>query len=470
MDSAHQVDSLIVAARKAQSIIADYNQDQIDTMVRAMAWAIYKYEHAKELAEIAVFDTGLGNVEDKITKNRRKTFGTLCDLLDASTVGVIEENAENAIITFAKPVGVVGTLTPSTNPAATPANHALMAIKGGNAIIICPSPAGLNTANRLKRYFDDALRSIDAPVDIVQIVNGPINFDKATYLMSKVDLAIVTGDQTNVKRGYQSGTPCIGVGKGNVPVIIDNSANFEDAATKIALSKTFDNATSCSSENSVILLEESYHDAIEALKNAGGYYASPEEVSRIERILFDNGNVNREAVGKSIEVLFELFELGKPQDGTKFILVDQSKIGKDFPLSGEKLSLVMSVYRANNFSEAVSIVQDILNYEGLGHSVGVHTHNFENSRILAEKTKVARVLVNQAHTFGNGGGFDNALPFSLTMGCGTWAGNSISENLNISHFINKTVLVSVFEKQTLSENDAFGSFFEPKELENNVNS
>lgn len=455
-----EIDAQLDAARKAQAEIATYSQDKIDDMVRALAWAIFRDDHARPLAEMAVEDTGLGNVADKITKNKRKTYGTLCDLLATKTVGVVESDPARGLTTYYKPVGIVGTLTPSTNPAATPANQALMAIKGGNALIVCPSPGGLRTAQTLKGYFDETLSAIGAPVDIFQVVDGPINFDKATYLSKAVDLILVTGDQVNVRRGYSSGTPCIGVGKGNVPVIIDETATLDDAAKKIRLSKTFDNATSCSSENAVIIHDAVYDDALQALQDAGGYLASPEEVAHIEEVLFDGGKLNRFAVGKSIDQLDALFGMDGKLSGKAYIIAPQDKIGPEAPMSGEKLSLVLAAYRARDFNQAMDMVHAILDHEGIGHSVGIHTASTDHAQRLAADTKVARVLVNQAHTFGNGGGFDNALPFTLSMGCGTWAGNSISDNLSIKNFVNKTVLVQTYDKRVPEKPIAFGAFYE----------
>jgi sulfoacetaldehyde dehydrogenase len=460
IDKFEEIDNQIKLARKAQFEISTYSQERIDELVQLLAWAIFRDDHALHLAKIAVEDTGLGNVSDKVKKNKRKTFGTLCDLMAVKSVGLVENDTARGLLTYCKPIGVVGTLTPSTNPAATPANQALMAIKGGNALIVCPSPAGLRTALTLKGYFDEALQSIGAPIDIFQVIQPPINFDKATYLSKNADMILVTGDQLNVKRGYSSGTPCIGVGKGNVPVIIDDSANLNDAANKVALSKTFDNATSCSSENSLVIHKDVYDDMLKALEHAGGYLATPVETKNIESILFKDGKVNRKAVGKGIEELGGLFGLEAKLSGRSFIISKQSFVGPSAPLSGEKLSLVLSVYKAESFDHAMEISHAILNYEGIGHSVGIHTSNYSNAKCLAETTKVARVLVNQAHTFGNGGGFDNALPFTLTMGCGSWAGNSISDNLSLDNFLNKTVLVNTYAKPQVEKATAFGMLYD----------
>lgn len=455
------IDAAVTRARGAMAQIENATENEINEIVRAIGWAIYRDDHARTLAEMAVADTGLGNVADKVIKNKRKTYGTLCDLLATRTRGLVQSAPARGLFTYLKPVGVVGALTPSTNPAATPANQAMMAIKGGNAIIISPSPAGARCARSLEGFIGEALTSIGAPTDLFQVLNGPINLDRATYLSQVVDLVLVTGDQTNVRRGYSSGTPCIGVGKGNVPVIIDASADLADAARKVASSKTFDNATSCSSENALIVLDSIYEETIDKLEEFGGYMADRQQAKRIADTLFKDGKVNRSAVGKSIGALDTLFELGGCTDGKRFVMVEENGIGPSAPLSGEKLSLVLTIYRAPDLDAAMTICEQILDYEGIGHSVGIHTSDETAPHALALRMKAARVLVNQAHTFGNGGGVDNALPFTLTMGCGTWAGNSISDNLSIENFVNKTVLVKTFDKSTPDRADSFAGFYDP---------
>ena len=454
------IDIMIDQARSAMEEIADASQDRIDEIVKSVAWAVYRDDHARNLAEMAVFDTGLGNVVDKTIKNKRKSYGTLCDLMEVQTRGMCHADPERGLYTYYKPVGVVGSLTPSTNPGATPANQALMALKGGNAIIISPSPAAARTVRQLKLYFDEALMAIGAPTDLFQVIDAPISLARAQYLSQAVDLILVTGDQNNVRIGYQSGTPCIGVGKGNVPVIIDSSADLSDAARKIITSKTFDNSTSCSSENALIILDEVYDEMLRELQSAGGYLASHEEVVLITENLFKDGKVNRHAVGQDLDTLDRLFHLDGRTTGKRFIMVEEQGYGSKVPMSGEKLSLVLTVYRADSFSLAMDIVDGILEYEGVGHSVGVHTTSNANAHQLAARTKVARVLVNQAHAFGNGGGMDNGLPFTLTMGCGTWAGNSISENMSIKNFVNKTVLVKTFHKHIPEAADMFGARYD----------
>ncbi len=448
------VEETLARARDAMAAIAGYDQGEIDRLVKAVGWAIYEERRARHLAEIAVEDTGLGNVQDKITKNQRKTLGTLADLMAAKTVGIIEEDPIAGLVKYGKPVGVVGTLTPSTNPAATPANQAMMAIKGGNAIVVSPSPTGLRTARQLETYIQDELEKVGAPQALFQVLPGKVSFEKASVLMELADLLLVTGDQINVRRGYRSGTPCIGVGKGNVPVIVHHTADLKDAAEKIAKSKTFDNATSCSSENAVIVEAEVYDAFKDELQKAGGYLADETECARIESAIFSNGAINREVIGKTLPKLAALAGLDLPPT-TRFIAVEQEAVGSDHPLSGEKLCLVLSLYRADNFDHAIRISNDILDYEGIGHSVGIHCSIPTYARRLARSSKVARVLMNQAHTFGNGGGFNNSLPFTLSMGCGTWAGNSISENMSYKNFINITTLAMPIAERRVRAEDLF---------------
>ena len=447
---------LVRRARIAQETFANADQARVDEAVRAIAWSLYQPEHARELAELAVEDTGLGNVPDKIIKKQRKTFGTLRDLLRAKSVGEIERDDKRGIVKFAKPMGVVGAITPSTNPGATPVNKAMMAIKGRNAVVIAPSPLGYRTTALTVQYMRQALEKIGLPKDLVQILPSPVTKDTTQAIMEAVDLVVVTGSQDNVRRAYSSGTPAIGVGAGNVPVIIDETADLAAAAQKICASKIFDNATSCSSENSVVIVSSVYDAAIEALKKAGGYLVDDAQKARVQGELWKNGKLNRHLIARDMPILVEGFGLPAEAASSKFLLVEETGIGKAFPLSGEKLALVLTVYRASDFEAATETVRKILDFQGRGHSMGLHTTKLDRARELAEDLPVVRVLVNFAHTFGNGGGFDSGLEFTLTMGCGSWQKNSISENLNYKHFLNITHLVVPIPEDKPSEEELFG--------------
>jgi len=455
------IDGLMAKARAAMDAFEGADQATVDEAVTALAWAIYEPARAKELAEIAVQDTGLGRVDSKIIKNTRKTFGCLRDLMRVKSVGIIEELPEKGLVKYAKPVGVVAAVAPSTNPAATPVNKAMMAVKGRNAVIVAPSPAGLTTTTRTVDFMRAELKEMGAPEDLVQVLPAPVNKALTQELMNQADLVVVTGSQNNVKRAYSSGTPAIGVGAGNVPVIIDTTADLPDAAEKIMMSKCFDNATSCSSENSVTILDDVYDDAIQALKDVGGYLCTAEDKQKIEDTLWVDGHLNRHVIAKDPDVFAETCGLPEEAKSAKFFMVeDENAAGKDHPFSDEKLSLALTVYRAKDFAEAKGHVQQVLDFVGMGHSVGIHTKEADHARELAEDLRVVRVLVNQAHTFGNGGSFDNGLPFTLSMGCGTWAGNSITENLNYKNFLNITHLVTTIPEDKPSEEELFGAYWE----------
>ncbi len=455
VDTWERVRILVDKARTAQAAFEIHSQERLDEAVRALAWSVYKPQHARELAELAVKTTGLGSVDSKVIKNQRKTFGTLRDLLRVRTTGLIAQLPELGITKYGKPIGVVAAITPSTNPSATPVNKAMMAVKCGNPIIIAPSPSAWQATNETVEKMRSELRKIGAPVDLVQILPQPINRDITNELMKQSDLVVCTGSQNNVRGAYSSGTPAIGVGAGNVAVIIDETAELNDAAQKICASKIFDNATSCSSENSVVIVNEIYDDAIRALERQGGYLATEDEKKIIVGQLWQNGKLNRNLIARDAEKLISSFSLDAGASSAKFIMVEETGAGGKYPLSGEKLSLVLTVYRAKDFDDAKRIVKDIYDYQGKGHSVGIYTSNKDRTHELAEEMDVVRVIVNQSHTFANGGSFDNGLAFTLSMGCGSWQGNSISDNLNYTHFLNITHLVETIEEDKPSEEELF---------------
>ncbi|MCV7028287.1 acylating sulfoacetaldehyde dehydrogenase [Mycobacterium sherrisii] len=454
------VAEMVRRARTAQAEFAGYSQERVDHVVAAVAWAIAEPTRALELAELAVRDTGLGNVEDKTLKNRRKTMGTLRDLTGAKSVGIISDDPKTGITEYAKPMGVVAAVCPSTNPAATPANKAMMVLKGGNAVILSPSPKGASTCALLVRHIHEQFDRLGVPRDLVQYTAVPSK--AVTYeLMRQADFVVVTGSQKNVRAAYSSGTPAIGVGVGNAPVIIDADADLDDAAAKIHASKTFDYATSCSSENSVHIHTDVYDAAIDALRRQGAYLVSAQEKRRLQQVMWPDGKLSAEITAQppgKIAALAGFNEQGAHD--ADFFLVEEDGYGPDHPFSGEKLSVVLTVYRFTDLDEALDRIQGILDFQGAGHSCGIHTKNDDRARHVAERLKVARVLVNQAHCFGTGGGFDNGLGFTLTMGAGTWAGNSISHNLSYRDFLNITRLARVIPACEPTEADLWGSYFE----------
>ena len=451
---------LVKRSRKAMEEFSNAGQEQVDTAVTALAWSIYKLERARELAELAVKDTGLGNVVSKIQKNQRKTFGALRDLKRVKSVGIIDNDTKKGIIKYAKPVGVVAAVCPSTNPAATPVNKAMFAVKGKNGVIIAPSPSGLSTTTKTVDYMRMELDRIGVSPDLVQVLPAPVNKILTQELMEQSDLVVVTGSQNNVRRAYSSGTPAIGVGAGNVTVIIDDSADLKDAAMKICQSKTFDNSTSCSAESQLIIMDSVYEAAIAALKKVGGYLCNNEEKEQLRDNLWVNGKLNRHIIAKDSKILAEICNFSEKAITSKFFMVEDKTPGPGNLFSDEKLSLALTIYKAQNLTDAIDQANQIMNVCGHGHSIGIHTQSAEHAELLAERMEVVRVLVNQAHTYGNGGGFNNGLNFTLSMGCGTWGGNSISENLNYQHFINITHLVNTIPEDKPSESELFGDYWE----------
>lgn len=453
------ISELISKARVAQRDYECYSQQRVDEVVSAAGWAIMQPEHNRTLAEMAVRETGLGNVDDKILKNYRKTLGLLRDLKNTKTVGIIAEYPERGLVEIARPVGVVAAITPSTNPAATPANKVINALKGRNAVIIAPSPKGLSTCAALVAYIHAELKKIGAPLDLVQYLPAPITKEATQELMRQADLVVATGSQNNIRSAYASGTPAFGVGAGNVASIIDSSANLREAAQQICSSKTFDNATSCSSENSVVVLDSIYDSAIAGLIEAGGVLLNSEEKSRLQETMWPRGKLDAAVTAQLAPKIASLAGLtGSSFAQAKFLMVEEVGTGPDYPYSGEKLSPVLTVYRARDFDHACQIVNAVYSYQGAGHSVGIHTSDDEHVLRLGNELPVCRVIVNQAHCFATGGSFENGLPFSLSMGCGTWGGNNFSDNMNYKHYLNITRIVRRIPERMPSEEEIFGEY------------
>lgn len=458
--AARSVSDLVARARTAQHIYARYSQAGLDEVVNAVGWAIMEPRRNRALAEIAVRDTGLGNVADKLVKNHRKTLGLLRDLQGAISTGVIGEYPDKGIVEIARPVGVVAAVVPSTNPGATPANNIINALKCGNAIILSPSPKGYSTCAKLVEHIDEELRRVGAPRDLVQVLPHPVTKELSSELMKQADLVVVTGSQANVRAGYSSGTPALGVGAGNVAVIVDDSADCEDAAAKIVRSKIFDNATSCSSENSLIIDDEVYDRMIAALAREGGALLSDSEKAALQKAMFPGAKLSPAVTAQTVSRICALAGLTRPElVNSKCLLVEETGAGKDYPFSGEKLSPVLTLYRARDFDHAFELMRAIYDYMGDGHSCGIHTRNEAHIDRLGREMTVCRVIVNQAHVIANGGSFDNGLPFSLSMGCGTWGGNSFSENLNYRHFMNITRIVRTIPPREPTLEDIFGEYW-----------
>ncbi len=455
------IEPVLARARAAQEKYSACDQRRVDETVTALGWSIVHPDNNRLLAEMAVADTGMGNVEDKIVKNRRKTIGLLRDLRHARTVGVVAEYPHRGIVEIARPVGVVGAIVPSTNPAATPANKAINAIKGRNAIILAPSPKGDRTCAKVVELMQAELRRVGAPPDLVQKLPSPVSREATRQMMSSVDLIVATGSQNNVRAAYSSGAPAIGVGAGNVVSIIDETAEVNEAAGKIVTSKSFDNATSCSSESNLIVVDAVYQSALAALKRCGATLLGAHDRSTLEALMWRDGRLNPDIIARSageIAVLCGLGASGAKQ--ARILLVEQTEFGEGARFSGEKLSPVLSLYRARDFDHACTIAEGILDYQGKGHSVSIHTTTRDRPLAMGLNLPVCRVIVNQIHCYANGGSFDNGLPFSLSMGCGSWGGNSISDNMNYRHYLNTTRVAYRIKPCEPSEQELFSDYWD----------
>ena len=394
-----------------------------------------------------------------------RSLGLMRDLSTAKTVGVIAEDIKTGLTEYARPVGVVAAITPSTNPGATPINKILNALKCRNAVIVAPSPKGYSTCARLLEFVHEQLDLLDAPRDLVQMLPFPITKDSTNELMRLADLVVATGSQANIRAAYSCGTPAFGVGAGNVLAIIDEYADLNGAAAKITQSKTFDNATSCSSENGVVICASVYDAAISALEKAGGVMLDSADKQRLEQVMFQGGKLTSTLTAQYPSVIAERAQLQNPKaSSAKFLMVEEDGFGPTAPFSGEKLSPVLTVWKAADFKAAQDLVAHVYDYQGNGHSVGLHTALTgevmeKRAATLAENLKVARVIVNQAHTIATGGSFENGLPFSLSMGCGTWGKNNFSDNMNYRHYLNITRVVRPIPERIPRVEDLLKDYF-----------
>lgn len=451
---------LVAKVRNAQRVYETWSQEQVDIAVTAAGWAIIEPARNRELAELAVADTGIGNVEDKFRKNYRKTLGLLRDLAGAKSVGVIAENPALGLIEIARPVGVVCAITPSTNPGATPANKIINALKGRNAVIVAPSPKGWSTADRLISFIHEQFDRIGAPRDLVQLLPAPISKQSTAELMRQCDLVVTTGSQANVRAAYTCGTPAFGVGAGNVAGIVDETADLDAAAERVLRSKTFDNATSCSSENSLVIVAAVRDRMLAALAARGAVLLNETQKTALQKLMWPEHKLSTAVTGKSARVIAESAGFAEiAATGPRILMVDEDGVGPEYPFSGEKLSPVLTIYTARDFDDAARIVERIYTWQGAGHSVGLHSTLPERALQLGLTLPVSRVILNQAHCIATGGSFDNGLPFSLSMGCGTWGGNNFSENMNYRHYLNITRVSRPIPEKVPSEDDLFGALF-----------
>lgn len=454
------IEILIDRARTAQRAIEAYSQEQVDELIAAMVWSVAQSGAAEKIATLAVEETRLGNYEGKLAKMAGKCRAALADIIHDKSVGVIEVDEERNLIKIAKPIGVVGALTPTTHPEASPVVKAIAAVKGRNAIIIAPHPRGKKTCQLVCGYMRDALSACGAPQDLIINMEDP-TLEHTAELMKQVDVVLATGGGAMVKAAYSSGTPAFGVGAGNAVIIVDETADLDDAATKIHSSKTFDLAASCSADNAVIGIETIYDKLVEKLEGQGGYLASGAEYQMLAKTLWSDGHLNPDIIAQSAQRVGELAGIEIPSDKS-FIMVPESGYGSDHPFSGEKLSVVMALYKVESLKAAIELTNNIQEYSGYGHSCGLFTRSDENALELALGTKTSRVMVNQPQASSNSGALWNGMRQTFSLGCGSWGGNVTTENITWRHLVNITWVSKPLVKAKIipSDEELFGAVME----------
>lgn len=441
--------------------IKNYTYDQIDRILQAIVEAAEK--NAKMLAEMAVEETGFGLVKDKLYKNHMASGLLYEEIKDKQTIGVIDVCEEKQMITVADPVGLIMGIVPSTNPTSTVIFKSLIALKSRNAIIFSPHPSALKCTLKAVEIINKAAIEAGAPDNIVQCIElATMEATNVIMHADEVKLIIATGGPAMVKAAYSAGKPAIGVGAGNSPAFIERTANIHQAVTNIMTSKTFDNGTICASEQSLIVEKCNRQAVMDEFKRQGGYFMSAEETDKVCKLLFRNGtSMNPKFVGRSADVIAKAAGIHIPE-GTRVLIGEQFGVGPEWPLSYEKLTTVLGFYTVNDWEEACELSIELLQ-NGIGHTMSLHTEDKDIARKFSIKP-ASRILINTGSTMG-GTGLSTGLSISLTLGCGTMGGSSVSENVGPEHLINvKKLVYGVKDVSRLVEEDKIFQKYHGKEV------
>jgi succinate-semialdehyde dehydrogenase len=429
-----EIDQLVAKARVAQAVFETFAQEQVDAIVRDIAK--YVYDNAEPLARMAVDETGIGVYEDKILKNKGKARVIWNNLKGKKSRGIIGEDAETNLVMVAKPMGVVGAVTPVTNPIVTPMCNGMFALKAGNAVIFAPHPKAQKCTELLTREFMKIVKQHDGPDHLIQTVtNGSV--EKTQQLMKAVDVVVATGGAAMVKSAYSSGKPSFGVGAGNVPVIIDRDVDLKEAVDKIVAGASFDNGIICSHEQFVLAPEEKYTETLKLFGDTGKVWYTDDEaqVQKLRETVFPDGHLNKDVVGKTPREVGKMAGIDVPASA-RLILLPAKGAGKDDLLAKEKLCPVIAILPYKTFPEAVAKAKANLLVEGAGHSAALHSNDEAHIRSAGIELPISRLVVNQPSSLTAGGSLTNGFAPTTTLGCGSWGGNSISENLDYKHLMN----------------------------------
>ena len=447
--------TLVERARAAMAAIADYDQATVDRLCRAVAWAGGNEQTASKLANMSVDESGMGSREPK---RRAKVLGILRDALRQKSIGIIEEIPEKGIVKYAKPAGVITALIPVTSPYVTPIGIAIYAIKCKDAVIFSPHPGSKKTTNETVRVMRAALRQLGTPEDVLQCVERP-SIPLANELMATADLTIATGGPAMVRAAYGSGKPAYGVGAGNATMVVDETANVEEAARNTRISKTNDNGSGCSADGNILVDSRVYDAMLKQLQAEGGYLVDEREKALLEKAYWDaDGHRTPDTIARAASVVAAKAGFSIPEDKT-FLLVEEQHIGKQHRFSTEKLGTVLTIFKYDGFDAALEMVRRIFETGGKGHSCGIYSFDDDHIHRLALVAPVSRMMVRQVQSASNAGTFTNGMPMTSSMGCGVWGGNITNENISLKHYMNVTWVSRPIAEDRPSEQELFGEFY-----------
>jgi sulfoacetaldehyde dehydrogenase len=448
---------LVQRARCAMRAIEGYDQKTVDRLCQAVAWATANEQTATRLAHMGVDESGLGDREGRPNK-RFKIMGILRDALRQKSMGIIEEIPEKGIVKYAKPAGVIASIVPVTNAALTEPGNGIYALKCKDAVIFSPHPASRKTTFETVRIMRACLKRYGAPEDVFQCAEKP-SIPLAQELMSICDLTIATGGTAMVRAAYSSGKPAYGVGAGNATMVIDETADIEEAARNTRLSKTSDFGSGCSADGNLLVESTIYDRFLEQLRREGGYVVSDAEKRLLQTALWDaEGHRTSETIARPASRIAEIAGFRAPE-GTRFLIVPEECIGNEYPFSSEKLSPVLAIFRYSGFEQALRMVEQIYEVGGKGHSCGIYSFDDDHIHRLALTAPVSRIMVRQPQSKANAGAFNNGMPMTSSMGCGIWGGNITNENIGLKHYMQVTWVSRPIPEDRPGGAELFGEFY-----------
>lgn len=457
-NQAKELEEVFAKARVALKEIETFDQEKVDRLIRTVAWSVANKKTFEELVDFGIEETGLGDPVSRGNK-RFKIRGVLRDALRQKSVGIVEEIPEKGIVKYGKPAGIIASLVPTTNPDLTPAGTAINAVKARDVVIFSPHPRSQKTTIRTVELMREALVKEGVNPDVLQVLKGNANKAMSMAVMGEADLVLATGGQNMVRRAYTAGTPAYGVGAGNSTMVIDETADCADAAKNTMLSKTSDYGSGCSADGNLVIEASIFEKMLEELQNVGGYLANAEQKEALKNVMWDTkGKRLADTVAVAPQKLAKEAGFEIPSD-RKFIMVMGDEIGDEYMFSHEKLTTLLALYKYEGFDQALEMVRGIYDVGGKGHSCGIYSFNDEHIHLHALNAPVSRIMVRQPQSKANAGAFNNGMPMTSSLGCGTWGGNVISENVSLKHYMNFTWVSKPIAEDRPSDEELFGEFY-----------